>query len=91
MWCVWDVARSADCVALALGQKIMASAVVPEAGPGWPAPTPTTFRDIVNQCNSFLLPTSSRAQCRPFRIDGVHVGFIRYVQACHGGTLRSRR
>jgi len=59
---------------------------IPEAAPAWPAPITTTFRDIVHQCNSFLLPTSSRAQCRPFQIDGVHVGFIRYIKTCHEGT-----
>lgn len=34
--------------------------------------------EVVAQCNSFLAASSSRARCRPFLIDGVAVGFIRY-------------
>jgi len=35
------------------------------------------FSPIVRDCNSFLLPSSSRLSCRPFAIDGVTVGLIR--------------
>jgi hypothetical protein len=38
--------------------------------------------EVVRRCNAFVdAPGSSRPTCRPFRIDGMHVGFVRSVRA----------
>ena len=37
-----------------------------------------SLREIVDTCNSFWAPSSSRTRCRPLEIDGVPVGLIRF-------------